>query len=310
MNQNGDGEPLAYDEFGVPEVTVGSIQQPFGFTGYQMDDVSGLQYAQARYYSPVLGRFTAEDRVRDGRNWYVYCYNNPLIFVDLNGLIPCPIDAALMADYVYNRDGEMKKNHNINGWVLVEIQTNTNTWYERNLTGNGMLIGVFEKQHDDGTVEYALVNRGTVNVKNGIDNLNQIFASSADTRDSVNFAREFVANANGNEVTMIGHSKGGAEARMNAFATNTNAILFNPATGSWSTAFMNGRPFNDIRNHTGITTYIVEGEWLSNIQGFYTEHIGELIMLKPHDETLGAGKRHGIAAVIEALRLNYGDACQ
>jgi hypothetical protein len=173
-----------------------------------------------------------------------------------------------------------------------------------------MLIGVFEKQHSDGTVEYALVNRGTDNTKNWIDNAKQVVGSSPDTRDSVTFAREFVANANGNEVTMIGHSKGGAEARMNAFATNTNAILFNPATGSWATARENGIPFKDIINHTGITTYIVEGEMLHSIQGWYTEHIGELIMLSPHDNSLSAGKRHGIAAVIEALRLNYGDGCQ
>ena len=77
---------LAYDEFGVPLVGAGTnINQPFGFTGYQTDDMSGLYYAQARYYAPELGRFSAEDIIHSGLNWYLYCYGNPLAFVDLNG---------------------------------------------------------------------------------------------------------------------------------------------------------------------------------------------------------------------------------
>jgi RHS repeat-associated protein len=80
-------EALAYDEFGVPAVEMsGSLHNPFGFTGYQADDVSGLCYSQARYYAPTVGRFSAEDTVRDGVNYYLYCYSNPLIFVDRNGL--------------------------------------------------------------------------------------------------------------------------------------------------------------------------------------------------------------------------------
>ena len=39
----------------------------------------------ARYYNPVNGRFLSEDPARDGYNWYVYCDNNPLIYVDPNG---------------------------------------------------------------------------------------------------------------------------------------------------------------------------------------------------------------------------------
>jgi len=80
---------MAYDEFGVPEVMAGNIQgfdNPFGFTGYQVDEVSGLQYAQARYYAPMLGRFGAEDPLKDQLNWYGYCGGNPVNFVDPSGL--------------------------------------------------------------------------------------------------------------------------------------------------------------------------------------------------------------------------------
>ena len=92
--------PLAYDAFGV--MTVGmtpNVRQPFGFTGYEVDSVSGLSYAQARYYSPEQGRFTAEDTAHDGTNWYGYCHANPLRFVDKDGL------TALTPDLIMDTRG-------------------------------------------------------------------------------------------------------------------------------------------------------------------------------------------------------------
>ena len=108
--------PLAYDVFGG--MTAGmtpNAQQPFGFTGYEVDQVSGLQFAQARYYAPEVGRFSAEDphwgphnmiygdlpgsRVPDVRaiqqsaNPYAYCGGNPLGFVDPRGLMECELEA-------------------------------------------------------------------------------------------------------------------------------------------------------------------------------------------------------------------------
>ena len=42
-------------------------------------------YLRARYYDPELGRFLTEDPAQDGLNWYVYCANNPVNFVDPSG---------------------------------------------------------------------------------------------------------------------------------------------------------------------------------------------------------------------------------
>ncbi len=36
------------------------------FTGYQRDVETGLDYAQSRYYSPMLGRFTSSDEFKGG----------------------------------------------------------------------------------------------------------------------------------------------------------------------------------------------------------------------------------------------------
>ena len=106
LYRSGSGAAYGYDEFGAdlydPEKKPGAGRQysrqgehqPFGFTGYRYDDISGTYFAQAREYQPGVGRFTAEDILR-GRNnipktlnRYGYCWNNPLIFFDLNGRSP------------------------------------------------------------------------------------------------------------------------------------------------------------------------------------------------------------------------------
>ncbi len=65
------------------------------FTGYERDDETDLDYAQARYYSRYTGRFattdpiniTAERLIDPQRvNLYVYVRNNPLAFIDPSGL--------------------------------------------------------------------------------------------------------------------------------------------------------------------------------------------------------------------------------
>ncbi|MDC7278409.1 RHS repeat-associated core domain-containing protein [Butyrivibrio fibrisolvens] len=59
--------------------TVGNIIQPFAFTGYQEDEVSGLKFAQARFYDANTGRFQSEDNVKGfidspfTMNHYGYC---------------------------------------------------------------------------------------------------------------------------------------------------------------------------------------------------------------------------------------------
>jgi hypothetical protein len=44
-----------------------------------------LQLLGDRYYDPTLGRFLTRDIAKDGRNWYVYCGNNPLKYADPEG---------------------------------------------------------------------------------------------------------------------------------------------------------------------------------------------------------------------------------
>jgi RHS repeat-associated protein len=77
-----------YDAFGLQTGSTGSSPTPFGFAGgwgYQSDE-TGLQLLGHRYYDPSTGRFLTRDPAQDGRNWYGYCDNNPIKYVDPNGL--------------------------------------------------------------------------------------------------------------------------------------------------------------------------------------------------------------------------------
>jgi RHS repeat-associated protein len=64
------------------------------FTGYQRDVEIGLDFAQARYFSPGQGRFSSCDPLLESaapsnpKSWnrYVYALNSPLRFVDRTGL--------------------------------------------------------------------------------------------------------------------------------------------------------------------------------------------------------------------------------
>jgi RHS repeat-associated protein len=67
------------------------------FTGKELD-ATGLFYFGARYYDPALGRFITPDPIDvPGQNPYVYCYNNPLAYVDPDGEFADPITWAVVA---------------------------------------------------------------------------------------------------------------------------------------------------------------------------------------------------------------------
>ena len=95
---------MATTPFGEPHAT--SALTSYMFTGKDLDD-TGLYYFAARYYDASVGRFTSQDphwnhhnmiygddpnnkfpliaAITQSTNLYVYCANNPLIYVDPDG---------------------------------------------------------------------------------------------------------------------------------------------------------------------------------------------------------------------------------
>ncbi|MFW6355652.1 MAG: RHS repeat-associated core domain-containing protein [Spirochaetota bacterium] len=54
----------------------------------------GLHYSNARWYDARTGRFTTEDPIRDGWNWYQYASANPLLYVDPDGVEDAPFSRS------------------------------------------------------------------------------------------------------------------------------------------------------------------------------------------------------------------------
>ena len=77
-----------YRPFGESDNTESGL----GYTGHKYDDELGLNYMQARYYDPVIGRFYSNDPVGYtpknpvmSFNRYLYVNNNPYKYTDPNG---------------------------------------------------------------------------------------------------------------------------------------------------------------------------------------------------------------------------------
>jgi len=93
---------LGYDQ--VPETRK-------GYTGYEKDDESGLDFAQARYYNPKHGRYTSVDPLTASANVknpqtfnrYSYVLNSPYKFSDPLGLLS--VETGACGNRCTNWDG-------------------------------------------------------------------------------------------------------------------------------------------------------------------------------------------------------------
>ncbi|MFQ5346094.1 MAG: RHS repeat-associated core domain-containing protein, partial [Mariprofundus sp.] len=84
----------AYTPFGQLIASTVALDNPFTWQGKHgiMDEGNGLYYVRARYYDANSGRFISRDAKKSIApmtvNPYQYALNNPLSFLDVNGLDP------------------------------------------------------------------------------------------------------------------------------------------------------------------------------------------------------------------------------
>ena len=74
--------------FGETVEDSGTVEQPLRFPGQYADLEMGLNYNYYRDYDPSLGRYVQSDPIglRGGINTYGYALQNPLYYIDPNGL--------------------------------------------------------------------------------------------------------------------------------------------------------------------------------------------------------------------------------
>jgi len=186
-----------YDAFGVEKSPDENDANPFRYCGEYWDSETGTVYLRARYYSPRLGRFTTEDPVGDGLNWYTYCSGDPVGFVDPWGLVEVNLFEYAQTyegctiEYTYMRDSESYYTLIYNGkwfrvyweslftgtdWCIDDslfvdafgVGTNTIVVYQDSTTGNVSIRAAFEFSGDarnnvlDGVAYWRLFLNGII----------------------------------------------------------------------------------------------------------------------------------------------------
>ena len=92
----------AYDPFGSetgfqPD-NADQWDNPFRYCGEYWDEETETYYLRARQYDPDTGRFLSADSIKDGFNWYVYCWNNPVRYIDPSGHVIAQTEMDMFED--------------------------------------------------------------------------------------------------------------------------------------------------------------------------------------------------------------------
>ena len=136
---------------------------PFRYCGEYYDDETDLIYLRNRYYDNQTGRFITEDPIKDGLNWYSYCGNNPVMFVDPWGLEG---NTQILPTLEYQHDDvnvylrDMFNMHKKSSSDSIDVYNNR---VDVNLNGKSQTYYYDTKKHDSIDGNYMEGNKMVVN---------------------------------------------------------------------------------------------------------------------------------------------------
>ena len=124
------GNHKVYDETGKVNENadfIGNIN-PIRYRGYYYDVETKLYYCNARYYNPEHGRWISEDSIDylnlatiNGLNFYSYCNNNPIMYVDPSGHIIGLIIGLLAGAFIVGSATSAISQGVTYGWDNIDI---------------------------------------------------------------------------------------------------------------------------------------------------------------------------------------------
>ncbi|AXP80827.1 tRNA3(Ser)-specific nuclease WapA precursor [Mariniflexile rhizosphaerae] len=192
----------------------------YKYQGQEKDPETGKEAFELRLWDSRIGRWLSPDPMGIHHTPYQGMANNPVIVVDLNGGYPTPLEAALMAAYVYDPNITL-----IGNWKYSTIVN-----FNIDDSQSGLYGFLFERRDEKtGIMEYAYAYAGTIDWKDWKNNAQQFIGSSEQYAQALKVSTRLSVYLGQQELTFVGHSLGGGQANYSSLATGRLSITFDPA---------------------------------------------------------------------------------